>query len=121
MASDARRKQFECWKEEIMKEVVQELTTVGEEHNRRLRDLDQKFRATEVAVLRSKHIIGCTTTAAAKYRDSIDAARPDVLLVEEAGEILESHIITALGAETKHLILIGDHKCALSCSRGQHD
>jgi superfamily I DNA and/or RNA helicase len=33
-----------------------------------------------------------------------------VLLVEEAGEILESHILTALGSRTKQLILIGDHK-----------
>jgi superfamily I DNA and/or RNA helicase len=35
---------------------------------------------------------------------------PGVLLVEEAGEILESHILTALGPETKQMILIGDHK-----------
>jgi superfamily I DNA and/or RNA helicase len=27
-----------------------------------------------------------------------------------AGEILESHILTALSPETKHLVLIGDHK-----------
>jgi len=33
-----------------------------------------------------------------------------IVLVEEAGEILESHILTALGPETQQLILIGDHK-----------
>ena len=40
----------------------------------------------------------------------LDAVRPGVVLVEEAGEILESHILTALGPETKQLVLIGDHK-----------
>lgn len=30
-------------------------------------------------------------------------------VVEEAAEVLESHVVTALCAETQHLILIGDH------------
>lgn len=55
-------------------------------------------------------IIGCTTTAAAKYTQQLRDALPEVLLVEEAGEILESHVLTALGEETRRLILIGDHK-----------
>lgn len=31
------------------------------------------------------------------------------IVVEEAAEVLEAHIVTALSAETDHLILIGDH------------
>jgi superfamily I DNA and/or RNA helicase len=31
-------------------------------------------------------------------------------MVEEAAEILEAHVITALSQRTKHVILIGDHK-----------
>jgi superfamily I DNA and/or RNA helicase len=40
---------------------------------------------------------------------------PGVVIVEEAGEVLEPHILSALSEksahsdETKHLILIGDH------------
>ncbi|KAF8958975.1 P-loop containing nucleoside triphosphate hydrolase protein [Flammula alnicola] len=45
-----------------------------------------------------------------KYTRNIHEAAPDVVLVEEAGEILESHVITALGHAAKQLILIGDHK-----------
>ena len=33
-----------------------------------------------------------------------------MVLVEEAGEILESHILTAIGRETGQLVMIGDHK-----------
>lgn len=32
------------------------------------------------------------------------------VLIEEAAEILESHIVAALTPHTQHLILIGDHK-----------
>lgn len=37
-------------------------------------------------------------------------ASPDIILVEEAGEILESHVLTAMTPATKQLILIGDHQ-----------
>ena len=40
----------------------------------------------------------------------IRRANPDIVLVEEAGEILESHILTALTLSVKQLILIRDDK-----------
>jgi hypothetical protein len=60
--------------------------------------------------IKQKRIIGCTTTAAAKYTRDLQSASPAVILVEEAGEILESHILTAMTPETEHLVLIGDHQ-----------
>lgn len=64
----------------------------------------------EAALIKSKRIIGCTTTGAAMYSKQIVNARPGIVLVEEAGEILESHILTALSPTTKQLIMIGDHQ-----------
>ena len=66
---------------------------------------DQKY----AQIIKQKRIIGCTTSAAAKYRKELQNAEPGIVLVEEAGEILESHVITSLAAKTKHLVLIGDH------------
>lgn len=60
-------------------------------------------------VMKSKRLIGCTTTAAAKYARQIASTRPGIVLVEEAGEVLESHVLTAMSRETKQLVLIGDH------------
>lgn len=71
--------------------------------------LDDIYNEGKVRILQSKRIIGCTT-AAAMHNKMIRAARPDIVLVEEAGEILESHILTALAPTVRQLILIGDHK-----------
>ena len=49
-------------------------------------------------------------SAAAKYAQELQAASRDVILVEEAGEILESHILTAIAPRTQQLVMIGDHK-----------
>ncbi|KAL2851568.1 hypothetical protein BJY01DRAFT_232841 [Aspergillus pseudoustus] len=61
-------------------------------------------------IIRSKRIIGCTTTAAAMNAGHLRGISPGIVLLEEAGEILESHVLTAFGSETKQLIMIGDHK-----------
>ena len=55
-------------------------------------------------------VIGMTTTGAAKYQHILHMIKPKIVIVEEAAEVLESHIVSALNAGTQHLILIGDHK-----------
>ncbi|KAL9620613.1 MAG: hypothetical protein Q9160_004867 [Pyrenula sp. 1 TL-2023] len=62
-----------------------------------------------IEILKKKRVIGCTTTAAAMFAKDLQRAAPGIVLVEEAGEILESHILSAMGPSTKQLILIGDH------------
>ena len=110
MPADARRAQVSKWKEDLLKEEVLHLYDLADEYNQSQSQVDRKYSENKIAVLRDKRIIGCTTTAAAMYTSEIHGAHPGVLLVEEAGEILESHVLTALGDETAQMILIGDHK-----------
>ncbi|CAG8709257.1 11917_t:CDS:2, partial [Racocetra fulgida] len=55
-------------------------------------------------------ILGATTSGVAKYRSLILHVAPQVMLVEEAGEILEAHVISSLCPSMQHIILIGDHR-----------
>ena len=47
---------------------------------------------------------------AAKYRNILQSLRPRITIVEEAAEVLESHIVTSLTPGCQHLVLIGDHQ-----------
>ena len=47
---------------------------------------------------------------AAKHRALLYQLRPRITIVEEAAEVLESHIVTSLTPGCQHLILIGDHQ-----------
>merc|ERR1712113_684776 len=51
-----------------------------------------------------------TTTAVSKDQVLLKELRPEVVIVEEAAEVLEAHILTALHPRTQHVILIGDHQ-----------
>ncbi|KAJ3560209.1 hypothetical protein NP233_g10990 [Leucocoprinus birnbaumii] len=59
-------------------------------------------------ILSSTDLIACTTTGAASLTSLLSSIRPRVLMVEEAGQVLEAHILTSLGSSVHHLICIGD-------------
>ena len=73
-------------------------------------------QAKNLDTLKQARVIGATTAGAATYREILSEVSPGVVIVEEAGEVLEAHVLSALTADptgekaTKHLILIGDHK-----------
>ncbi|KAK2747019.1 hypothetical protein FQN55_005288 [Onygenales sp. PD_40] len=110
MPSSERASKLQGWKMGIVKDHIIDMNKYGKDYDSTLKQIDTIYRQKDLDVLRQKRIIGCTTTAAAKYVHQIQTVLPGVLLVEEVGEILESHILTALGPETKQMILIGDHK-----------
>ena len=98
------------WKGLLLDECLQNIQELFRQYSEKQQRLETLFSARDASILESKRVVGCTTTGAAKYARLIRAAKPDVIIVEEAGEILESHILTALAPTVKQLVLIGDHK-----------
>lgn len=98
------------WSETVRDEQIAEFAQLIEKWNDHQLRIDNIFNESKRRILRDKRVIACTTTAAAMYQSIIKTANLDVVMVEEAGEILEAHVITALSSSVKQLILIGDHK-----------
>ena len=98
------------WESEMLNERLDAVRESGTRYHDALDRISSVYMEKDLVILRQKRVIACTTTAAAKYVQRLKSVYPGVLLVEEAGEILESHILTALSPDTKQLILIGDHK-----------
>ena len=110
MKMDKRTEFYQKWWREINLEQIGDIQEIAQQMDCVHERIQEQFNDRDIASLRSKRIIGCTTTAAAKYTSVIRAASPDIVLVEEAGEIQEAHILTAMAPAVKQLILIGDHK-----------
>ncbi|GKU14676.1 unnamed protein product, partial [Fusarium langsethiae] len=110
LSRESRTQLHDQWSQKVREEQIVNFVDL----NKRMSDIKTRVKSIlderGRRVLKDKRIIGCTTTAAAMYQSIIETASPDVILVEEAGEILEAHIITAMSASVKQLILIGDHK-----------
>ncbi|KAH0370150.1 hypothetical protein KCU65_g2843, partial [Aureobasidium melanogenum] len=63
----------------------------------------------DLRVLNQADVIGVTTSGLARNLRLLRKLPSKVLLCEEAGEVLESHLLTALLPSIEHAILIGDH------------
>lgn len=60
--------------------------------------------------LRKAEVVGMTTSGAAKMQGLVKALRARILVVEEAAEVLEAHVLAAMHEGLQQLVLIGDHK-----------
>lgn len=74
--------------------------------SRRIHELNQLSNYEFVKKVR---VIGMTTTFAARNHTLLQLLKTPIVLIEEAAEVLESHIVATLTPATEHCILIGDH------------
>ena len=58
--------------------------------------------------LNAEQVIGVTTTACAKFWPLLNRLGIQVVICEEAGEVMEAHTICSLFPSTQHAIFIGD-------------
>ncbi|KAL3914202.1 MAG: hypothetical protein SGILL_006195 [Bacillariaceae sp.] len=110
MTKAERESQKAIWQQEMYSDEFKELASALSRIDRRKSELQELRRMQDTEILSKARIIGCTTTKAAMSKSLLDHLSPGVVLVEEAAEIMEAHIITSLSSKTKHLIMIGDHK-----------
>jgi hypothetical protein len=61
------------------------------------------------AIMKDALIIAMTTTGSSRYHNVLKDIGPRIVIVEEAAEVFEAHIVSALSKNCEHLILIGDH------------
>ena len=61
-------------------------------------------------VLQTADVIGVTTTGLAKKISTLKHVRCKVVICEEAGEVMEPHMLSALLPSVEHFIQIGDHQ-----------
>ncbi|KAL4816023.1 hypothetical protein BDW67DRAFT_57620 [Aspergillus spinulosporus] len=64
----------------------------------------------DLRCLRAADVIGVTTTGLARNLEMLRRLPSKVLLCEEAGEVLEAHLLTSLLPSLEQVILIGDHQ-----------
>ncbi|XP_077984204.1 NFX1-type zinc finger-containing protein 1-like [Glandiceps talaboti] len=101
---------YRYWIKEYTDYYMRKKAKLDEEYRSAFRSHQEILKQEDRAILQSAKVIGMTTTGAAKYHSLLQEIKPKVMVVEEAAEIFEAHVITALTDECQHLILIGDHQ-----------
>ena len=105
-----RRRLYTFWKQRYIDKLYNHLHTEFDDYLAECKEYKNIMQREDLYVLEDVDLIGMTTTGAAKYQHIIQRVKPKIVVVEEAAEVLESHIVSCLTAATQQLILIGDHK-----------
>ncbi|CAG8617771.1 554_t:CDS:10, partial [Funneliformis mosseae] len=110
MSRVERRKLTDYWSTKIRDELIEELSNLQNSHDNQRKEMDEIYDEGRRRILLASDVIGMTTNGAAKFQALIRSIGPRIIVCEEAGEVLEAHILSALTPSTQHIILIGDPK-----------
>ncbi|RPD78077.1 hypothetical protein L226DRAFT_610076 [Lentinus tigrinus ALCF2SS1-7] len=112
MSATERQMLHKRWTDEVrvmnQETQTQEFRRLHEKHARATQEYQEGQAEIRKQLLRNVDIIGCTTTGAAKLTALLKGIGPKVLLVEEAGQVLEAHVLGSLVPSIQHMVLIGD-------------
>ncbi|RGB37023.1 P-loop containing nucleoside triphosphate hydrolase protein [Rhizophagus diaphanus] len=109
MSKKERKRLHDHWRTKIYKQIVEKFSELQKRHEKIRQEINRIYDEGRRRVLKSSDVIGMTTNGAAKFQNLIRSIGPKIIICEEAGEVLEAHILSALTPSTQHLILIGDH------------
>ncbi|KAI1716014.1 AAA domain-containing protein [Ditylenchus destructor] len=101
---------YQYWIKKESDSKIKILKELEEDHADNTRKLLELQSLADVDVLRCAKVIGMTTTGAAKHQAALLSLKPRIVIVEEAAEILEAHLLACLTLACEHFILIGDHQ-----------
>lgn len=104
-----RRLLHRHWIKSIRDPIIAEMAKLHQEHKKASEQRVRLRGDVDLRCLEQADVVGVTTTGLARQLDVLRKLRCKVMLCEEAGEVLEAHILTALLPSLENAILIGDH------------
>lgn len=110
MTAEERKTLYDYWLKTQKVSTHSQAQSVLAEHLETKSSWDRIRDELDLRCLRTADIIGLTTTGLARNLNMLRRLRSRVLICEEAGEVLEAHLLTSLLPSVEHVILIGDHQ-----------
>ncbi|KAL3446759.1 hypothetical protein BJX65DRAFT_318478 [Aspergillus insuetus] len=109
LTHEERSRVYQYCYESGTRDQLQELEDLMRAHEKEKQRHTALFTEADAQIFGQVDIVGVTTTGLANNIDLLRTVQAKVLICEEAGEVLESHVLTALLPSIEHAILIGDH------------
>ncbi|THW66498.1 hypothetical protein D6D19_09329 [Aureobasidium pullulans] len=109
LSNSERRKLYNYWLRKGRTSLLEAIMDRVEQFDDLKSNLDDIRNELDLRVLEQAEVVGVTTSGLARNLSLLRRLPSKILLCEEAGEVLESHLLTALLPSIEHTILIGDH------------
>ena len=110
ISPSGRGRLVEYWTEEILTDATDQLYEGVKEANNLQKQLTNVHDEIDRRVLQTAEVIGVTTTGLARRIETLQRVASKIVICEEAGEVMEPHMVSALLPRVEHFIQIGDHE-----------
>ncbi|KAF7725498.1 hypothetical protein EC973_009598 [Apophysomyces ossiformis] len=104
-----RRSRYEEWVSRIQAETRSQLSKACKQAELVKKKYQREKELQDFLDLSNCKVIGMTTTGAAKHQHLLSSLQIKTVMLEEAAEVLEGHVLSCLSPNTQQLIMIGDH------------
>lgn len=94
MSQAERNKLYDYWIRDIEDDLTEKILNVSKRYRDTSKRLEQCRQEVNLRCLQQSHVIGVTTTGLARNLDVLSRLQSKVLICEEAGEVLEAHILS---------------------------
>jgi hypothetical protein len=105
-----RMKLAEHWVERHAQELLDSILDAKGEYDEALTERNNIHDEADRRILETADVIGCTTTGMARRISVLRRMTSKVVVCEEAAEVIEAHMLSALVPRIEHAIQIGDHQ-----------
>lgn len=110
LSSRDRLRLVDFWAEDVRQDATNELFESVKHADELRQELTNVHDEVDRRVLQTADVIGVTTKGLARRIATLKRVRCKVVICEEAGEVMEPHILSALLPSVEHFIQIGDHQ-----------
>jgi len=100
---------YRKWLAEFLDKKYKKAEELNIKFNMEANVLKELRQQEDIFIMKNAHIIAMTTTGSSRYHNALKDIGPRIVIVEEAAEVFEAHIVSSLSKTCEHLILIGDH------------
>lgn len=110
VSAQDRKRLVAHWVENIRDEKSNELFDEVKAADKSQQESINVYDEVDKRVLQTADVIGVTTSGLAKRIAALQHVKCKVVICEEAGEVMEPHMLSALLPSVEHFIQIGDHQ-----------
>ncbi|XP_033724517.1 NFX1-type zinc finger-containing protein 1-like [Pecten maximus] len=110
LSVDDRWRLYKRWIEKILKILRKDKVAVQTRFKNAFNRLKECRHSEDIRILKNARIIAMTTTRAAADNDILRRINPKIMVIEEAAEVPDHHLLAGLVPSLQHLVMIGDHQ-----------
>ena len=110
LSSEDRWQLYKYWLTKSLAPLQKEIQECEKRYGKAQEHYKNVQQVADIKILQRAKIIACTTSRAARDIEILKRVSPKIILLEEAAETPEHHVVSCLTPSCQQLIMIGDHQ-----------